>query len=219
MGEHTTKVRDVIINEFLQPSMREQGKFILKKLEDSAIRLDMADKQLLDFFDKKLTHTKKGMKNLLIDFSTWQASLQEHKRSLREMERRVENIETAQEDVDMEALEGKENISVADVISVIKNMKEEILRSTVTQTDISKMRDQINQMEKNNEKFIQKQKKEIQFFEDKDDLLKLPGTMREFQMELLRIDNRFLEEGEKFKYVEKRVKDIETANDKSDQLF
>lgn len=44
MGEHTTKVRDVIINEFLQPSMREQGKFILKKLEDSAIRLDMADK-------------------------------------------------------------------------------------------------------------------------------------------------------------------------------
>lgn len=74
-------------------------------------------------------------------------------------------------------------------------------------------------MEKNNEKFIQKQKKEIQFFEDKDDLLKLPGTMREFQMELLRIDNRFLEEGEKFKYVEKRVKDIETANDKSDQLF
>lgn len=57
------------------------------------------------------------------------------------MERRVENIETAQEDVDMEALEGKENISVADVISVIKNMKEEILRSTVTQTDISKMRD------------------------------------------------------------------------------
>ena len=138
---------------------------------------------------------------------------------MREMERRVENIETAQEDVDMEALEGKENISVADVISVIKNMKEEILRSTVTQTDISKMRDQINQMEKNNEKFIQKQKKEIQFFEDKDDLLKLPGTMREFQMELLRIDNRFLEEGEKFKYVEKRVKDIETANDKSDQLF
>ena len=138
---------------------------------------------------------------------------------MREMDRRVENIETAQEDVDMEALEGKENISVADVISVIKNMKEEILRSTVTQTDISKMRDQINQMEKNNEKFIQKQKKEIQFFEDKDDLLKLPGTMREFQMELLRIDNRFLEEGEKFKYVEKRVKDIETANDKSDQLF
>ena len=44
MGEHTTKVRDVIINEFLQPSMREQGKFILKQLEDSAIRLDMADK-------------------------------------------------------------------------------------------------------------------------------------------------------------------------------
>ena len=71
---------------------------------------------MMDFFDQKLTTAKKSIKNLLIDFSTWQTNLAEHKRTVREMDRRVEAMENVQEDVDLEHLEGKENFSVQDII-------------------------------------------------------------------------------------------------------
>ena len=138
---------------------------------------------------------------------------------MREMDRRIEVMENVQEDVDLDHLEGKESFSVHDVIKVIKNMQAEIMSKTVMQADLDSMREQIVHMERNNETFLEKQRKDMEFLRDKDAIQKLPSVVKEVQMHLLRVDNHLMEEGAKRQEVENRVKSIETANTKSDQIM
>ena len=98
-------------------------------------------------------------------------------------------------------------------------MQSEIMSKTVMQADLDMMREQVQQMEKNNETFLEKQRKDVDFLRDKDTILKMPSVVKEVQMHLLRVDNHLMEEGAKRQEVENRVKTIETANTKSDQIM
>ena len=51
---------------------------------------------------------------------------------LRDIKNRVESLEEQTEEIDLSALEDKEKISVADIVSVIRDVQAEILRKTVT---------------------------------------------------------------------------------------
>ena len=93
------------------------------------------------------------------------------------------------------------------------------MSKTVMQADLDVMREQVQQMEKNNETFLEKQRKDVEFLRDKDTILKMPSVVKEVQMHLLRVDNHLMEEGAKRQEVENRVKTIETANTKSDQIM
>ena len=60
------------------------------------------------------------------------------------------------EEVDIEALKGKSEIKVEDFVEVIKNVKVDIARKMVSQTDLSQIREQMRDIETAQDKILEK---------------------------------------------------------------
>ena len=69
------------------------------------------------------------------DFSEWQTTLQETKSVTRNHELRLKTIEDENEPVDLSALSHKGQVSVQEIIRVIKQVENEIRHNTLTQND------------------------------------------------------------------------------------
>lgn len=80
----------------------------------------------------------------------------EKMREMRGMSERLNDLEEQQEDINLESLEGKETVSVAEIIKTIKNLQAELTRKTVSQTDLSFIRQQMYDIEKSNELYMVK---------------------------------------------------------------
>lgn len=138
----------------LAPCNKEKGKYILKSSEDGP--LDQADKHLLDVFDMKLRTVKENVNNIMIDFSTWQTTFGEQKRTIRDINRRLGDVEEQKEELDLEIFAEKGQITASDVAKAMQTLQADILHKTVSQNDIEFMREHINDIERNQEKMLEK---------------------------------------------------------------
>ena len=88
-------VHEIVIQEHLEPVIGSKGKFRFRKIEEAPTmdKNGVSDSSLLDLFDKKLNSLKGSMKNLIKDFSTWQTSIADRKRDMRDLESRVTELE------------------------------------------------------------------------------------------------------------------------------
>ena len=104
----------------LAPCKTETGKYILKSSEDGP--LDQADKNLLDVFDMKLRTIKNDVHNMMIDFSTWQTTFGEQKRTVRDMNRRLGDVEEQHEDLDLEFFALQSEITASDIAKALQQL-------------------------------------------------------------------------------------------------
>ena len=104
----------------------------------------------------KLKTIKNDVHNMMIDFSTWQTTFGEQKRTVRDMNRRLGDVEEQHEDLDLEFFALQSEITASDIAKALQQLKAEILRKTVTQNDIEFMRENINDIERNQEKMLEK---------------------------------------------------------------
>ena len=94
------------------------------------------------------------------------------------MNKRICELEEMNEDMDLEALQNKGSITAADVIEVIKNTQAEMHRKTVTHGDLDTLREQIEEVERNNEKMLEKTLKDLELKENIEDLASMPAKIK-----------------------------------------
>ena len=111
------EVRQILKQKHLENGKTE-GKYLIKEQQ----ALSISDAALLDMFNEKLLNVKESVKNLSCDFSTWQATFMEKAREIRGIGERLADLEEQQEDINLESLEGKESVSIAEIIKTIKNL-------------------------------------------------------------------------------------------------
>lgn len=63
------------------------------------------------------------------------------------MERRILELESQNEELDLDSLEGKGTIAINDIVGLMKQMQAEILKKCSTNTEISSFRGEIKEIE------------------------------------------------------------------------
>lgn len=109
----------------------------------------LALRQLIKLFDQKLKTAKDKHRNLVLDFSGWQAIFQETKREVNDVKTRMSVLEEQQEELDLTDIEGKQQIQVADIISCMKTLQSSILAKTVSHSAIDGMKGALKEFEEN----------------------------------------------------------------------
>ena len=64
------------------------------------------------------------------------------------------------------------------MIEVIKNIQAEMQRKTVTHSDLDTLREQIEEVERNNEKMVEKTLKDLELKENIEDLASMPAKIK-----------------------------------------
>jgi len=78
------------------------------KKDEANKNLDGEDPNfMLKIFDAKLVNVKGNLKNLHADFSSWQTTFSEQKRTIRELSHRIDAMDEQNETIDLEDIEGK----------------------------------------------------------------------------------------------------------------
>jgi len=103
----------------------------------------MSDNTLLELFDKKLSNLRGCVKNLMQDFSSWQASFADKNRTIRDIDARVTELESQNEELDLESLEDKGSIGISDIVNLMKQMQVDILKKCATSTEILNLKGEI----------------------------------------------------------------------------
>ena len=142
----------------------EPGKYKFQKAP-AEVQLDVTDKQVLELFDQKMRAVKSNVKNLLVDFSSWQTEFIQQKRTIREMNNRLTTMEEQNEDLDLDGFACKEDIKAHEIIKLIKDVQADLLSKTVTQTDLSYIKTQLNGIELGQEHVLQKSLKDTELRE------------------------------------------------------
>jgi len=103
----------------------------------------MSDNTLLELFDKKLSNLRGCVKNLMQDFSSWLASFADKNRTIRDIDARATELESQNEELDLESLEDKGSIGISDIVNLMKQMQVDILKKCATSTEILNMTGEI----------------------------------------------------------------------------
>ena len=76
---------------------------------------------------------------------------------MRDLNNRVTMLEEENdEQIDIEVLKGKSEIKIEDFIEVMKNVKVDITRKMVSQTDVSQLKEQMREIEATQDKILEK---------------------------------------------------------------
>lgn len=91
-------MQEILEQDFLHKVPNNPNRVKFKRVGSNNVveemdKLGMSDRALLDLFDKKLSNLKNSMKNLVQDFSTWQTSLADKSRFIRDIDARVTELE------------------------------------------------------------------------------------------------------------------------------
>ena len=68
---------------------------------------------------------------------------------MREMEGRILELESQNEELDLESLEGKGTIAISDIVGLMKQMQVDILKKCSTNTEISSLRGDMKEIDQN----------------------------------------------------------------------
>lgn len=87
---------------------------------------------------------KKKLKSVVMDASYQQSVSQEMKRSLAKLKKKVNHLEEREEGINIESLEGKQTISVDDILEVLKTFRSETTSTTVSVEEMQEFRAEVN---------------------------------------------------------------------------
>lgn len=87
---------------------------------------------------------KKKLKSVVMDASHQQSVSQEMKRSLAKLKKKVNHLEEREEGINIESLEGKQTISVDDILEVLKTFRSETTSTTVSVEEMQEFRAEVN---------------------------------------------------------------------------
>ena len=73
---------------------------------------------------------------------------------MRELDGRVLELESQNEELDLDALEGKGSFAISDVIGIMKQMQVDILKKCATNTEILSLRGEMKDLEQQNNKLM-----------------------------------------------------------------
>ena len=147
------------------------------------------DTSLIKVFDTKLINIKNNMHNLTVDFATWQTSQSEQRRTIKKLVERIGALEEQQEDIDLDELQGKDHISVAEIVKTIQNLQTDILKKCVTGQDMANLRDQMRQMETDTEEMTAKLQKDLSSVSKLEELAAMPSKLKDLEFDVLRNKN------------------------------
>ena len=188
------KVKEIVILSHLKPSLKKPGLFQLMEknpLDDLAKPegLTESDRNLLQVFDQKLKNVRENVRNINVDLSGWQTSHSEQTRTMKSLSQRMEIIEEQNEDIDLDELQGKEQICVTDLVKVLREMKCEILQKTVTVQDLNFFKQHIREIAKENDQINARAKRDRDVINKIEDLTQLSGKFRDLQLAVLKNEN------------------------------
>lgn len=90
------------------------------------------DNSRCSIIEAKMANLKNNQRNLTIDFSGWQATTLESKRTMRHFTKRLDKLDEQNQEIDLSELEGKVNINVSDIVKVLRTLQSDILAQCVT---------------------------------------------------------------------------------------
>jgi len=89
----------------------------------------------------------------------------------------------------LDELQGKESISVAEIVKTIQNLQTDILKKCVTGQDMANLRDQMRQMETDTEEITAKLQKDLSAVNKLEELFGLPSKLKDLEIKVLRNQN------------------------------
>lgn len=101
-------------------------------------------------------------------------------------------------------------------MKVIRELQSELLRKTVTATDLQYLKDQIRAVEIDREQVAEKAKKDLEVVSKIEELASLPAKMREIELESLKRENTISELRNSLDEHANRIKILESANTRAD---
>lgn len=101
-------------------------------------------------------------------------------------------------------------------MKVIRELQSELLRKTVTATDLQYLKDQIRAVEIDREQVAEKAKKDLEVVSKIEELATLPAKMREIELESLKRENTISELRNSLDEQANRIKILESANTRAD---
>ena len=101
-------------------------------------------------------------------------------------------------------------------MKVIRDLQSELLRKTVTATDLQYLKDQIRAVEIDREQVAEKAKKDLEVVSKIEELATLPAKMREIELESLKRENTISELRNSLDEQANRIKILESANTRAD---
>ena len=97
----------------------------------------------------------------------------------------METLEEQNEELDLDELQGKEHISVPDILKVIQEMKADLLSKTVTEQDLTFLKQQSREAEKEREQLWHRARKDHELINKIEDLQQISGKFRDLQLTVL----------------------------------
>ena len=99
LGKNEMKqIKQIVIQQHLRPSLKRPGLFNLVSLKTqehlpAGAGMEENDRHMLQAFMAQVKNIRSNIRNITADFSTWQTTLSEHKRMMKNLSNRVEQIE------------------------------------------------------------------------------------------------------------------------------
>ena len=214
------QVREIVLQEHLEPIIGSKDKYRLKNNPkfDEVQTADISDKNLLHLFDQKLSTLKQSMKNFIKDFSSWQTVQGEKNRQIRDLDSRISELESQHEDLDLESLEGRGQIAISDIVTLMKQMQIDILKKCATTTEILSLRTEIKDIEENSNKILQHHMKTNKMAETVDNMNVIAAKIKDMQMDSMRNQNRILENNRRLEDTLSRIHNLENIHRKGTKL-
>lgn len=86
----------------------------------------MTSRDALNLFNEQMVLLKKKLKSVIIESSQQANQSIYFKKHISQLEKKVNILEERAEGVDIESLEGKQQISVSDILEVLKTFKSDV---------------------------------------------------------------------------------------------
>ena len=158
------------------------------------------------------------MKNFIKDFSSWQTVQGEKNRQIRDLDSRISELESQHEDLDLESLEGRGQIAISDIVTLMKQMQIDILKKCATTTEILSLRTEIKDIEENSNKILQHHMKTNKMAETVDNMNVIAAKIKDMQMDSMRNQNRILENNRRLEDTLSRINNLENIHRKGTKL-
>ena len=117
----------------------------------------------MNLFDKKLKYAKDQIRSVKLDHSATHTVLMELKRTVREVNEKVNELEEQNEILDLSEIEGKATITVADVVAAMKTLQQNVLDKVCSQANLDECKQHIRGIEERYDLLDRKFQSELEF--------------------------------------------------------